>query len=304
MEEAQVFDEMLAVVNSCIARVGWRLRPHSKRHLSNDILALSTGLRSVTLVDYDGIMPQLQHNLSKLLYHARQEAVILKPLRVMVISDMAYLIHVGGLAELAFSALQLPNQLHLLDTQYDPPRLFQSDVGGNQLVTELVQVQKMFSEVFPSRADIDLLPIVPSGENEKSEPSENNSFDSLCVDLTGFIQNVEISIPTLNGWLLGYPVTYLFSNEKLKNATSTISMQPLHIYKIFVTRNKVRGAKCEHELMSSFSVPFGVSTRGEREPWAEEFLARMRQKVEVSSMVWCSIRMEVEAITELRSVVF
>ncbi|KAJ3687783.1 hypothetical protein LUZ61_016947 [Rhynchospora tenuis] len=303
MEEAQVFDEMLAVVDSCIARVGWRLRPHSKRHLSNDILALCTGLRSVTLVDYDGRMPELQNNLSKLLYYARQEAVILKPLRVMVISDMAYLIHVRGLAELAFSALQLPNLLHLLDTETDPPKLFPSDVEGNQLVTELVQVQKMFSEVFPAGVDIDLLPIVPSEENEKSEPSENNAFGSLCVDMTGFIQNVEISIPTLNGWLLGYPVTYLFSNEKLKNATSTISMQPLHIYKIYATRNKVRGAKCEHELMS-FSVPSSVSMRGEKEPWAEEFLARMRQKVELSGMVWRSVRMEVEAITEPRSIVF
>ncbi|KAF3336592.1 hypothetical protein FCM35_KLT19178 [Carex littledalei] len=123
MEEAQVFDEMLTVVDSCIARVGWRLRPHSKRHLSNDILALCTGLRSVTLVDYDGVMPELQVNLSRLLYHARQESMILKPLRVMIISDMAYLIHVRGLSELAFSSLQLPHQLHLLDTETDPPRL-------------------------------------------------------------------------------------------------------------------------------------------------------------------------------------
>lgn len=47
----------------------------------------------------------------------------MKPLRVMIISDMAYLIHVRGLAELAFSGLQFPRQLHLLDTETDPPRV-------------------------------------------------------------------------------------------------------------------------------------------------------------------------------------
>jgi Domain of unknown function (DUF4504) len=41
----------------------------------------------------------------------------------MIISDMAYLIHVTGLAELAFSSLQLPQQLHLLDIEADPPRV-------------------------------------------------------------------------------------------------------------------------------------------------------------------------------------
>ncbi|XP_078167075.1 uncharacterized protein LOC144560883 isoform X2 [Carex rostrata] len=248
-------------------------------------------------------MPELQVNLSRLLYHARQESAILKPLRVMIISDMAYLIHVRGLSELAFSSLQLPDQLHLLDTETDPPRLIPSNVEGNQLARELVQVQNMIAQVFPAGVDTDLLPVVPSEETQKLKSSENNAFGSLCVDLTEIMQNVEISIPTLNGWLLGYPVTYLFSNEKLKKATGVVSMQSLHIYKIYVTRNKIQGAKSENELMS-FSVPSGISMRGEREPWAEEFLARMRQKLEMSSTVWRSIRMEVETIVGPRTVVF
>ncbi|KAM3276737.1 hypothetical protein ACQJBY_044869 [Aegilops geniculata] len=97
--EAGVYEEMLRVVEACAARIRWRLRPQSKRRLLNDIMFLCTGLRPVILMDYGGTMPQLQDNLCSLLHHARQEASILNPLRVMVLKDMLYLIHVQGLAE-------------------------------------------------------------------------------------------------------------------------------------------------------------------------------------------------------------
>ncbi|VAI34604.1 unnamed protein product [Triticum turgidum subsp. durum] len=97
--EAGAYEEMLRVVEACAARIRWRLRPQSKRRLLNDITFLCTGLQPVILMDYGGMMPQLQENLCSLLHHARQEASILNPLRVMVMKDMLYLIHAEGLAE-------------------------------------------------------------------------------------------------------------------------------------------------------------------------------------------------------------
>ncbi|KAJ3681389.1 hypothetical protein LUZ60_015878 [Juncus effusus] len=302
VENKEAFDQVLAVVDSWLRRIGWRLRPQSKQKLSNDILALCTGIRSAILIDYGGIMPQLQNNLAKLLHHARKESNLLKPLRVMIISEMVYLIHVKGLAELAFSSLQSPCKFHLLDLETDPPKFLASNVEGNALASALIQIQKKFSEAFPVGIDENLMPILPK-EETKLELKSELELESLCVDLTGFIQHVEISIPTLNGWLLGYPVTYLFSNEKLEKATKSISMQSLHIYKIYISRTEKGGIKREYELMG-FTVPCGLSIRGEREPWAEEFLARMREKLEVSSNVWSSVWMNVETITEPRSVVF
>ncbi|KAF2917057.1 hypothetical protein DAI22_09g164401 [Oryza sativa Japonica Group] len=96
---AEEYEEMLRVVEAIATRIRWRLRPHSKRRLLNDILFLCSGLRPVVLMDYGGTMPELQDNLCSLLHHARQESSMLSPLRLMVIKDMLYLIHAKGLAE-------------------------------------------------------------------------------------------------------------------------------------------------------------------------------------------------------------
>ncbi|KAM3276738.1 hypothetical protein ACQJBY_044869 [Aegilops geniculata] len=115
--EAGVYEEMLRVVEACAARIRWRLRPQSKRRLLNDIMFLCTGLRPVILMDYGGTMPQLQDNLCSLLHHARQEASILNPLRVMVLKDMLYLIHVQGLAEHVSPNARSQHQLAFVDLE-------------------------------------------------------------------------------------------------------------------------------------------------------------------------------------------
>lgn len=58
----------------------------------------------------------------------------------------------------------------------------------------------MIAQVFPAGIDTDLLPVILSEETKGSNSSENNAFSSLCVNLTDLMQNVEISIPTLNGY--------------------------------------------------------------------------------------------------------
>lgn len=52
-----------------------------------------------------------------------QESSIFKHLRVMVIDDMIYLIHVEGLAELVKSTLNSEVELHFVDIEQDPPKV-------------------------------------------------------------------------------------------------------------------------------------------------------------------------------------
>lgn len=52
-----------------------------------------------------------------------QESSIFKHLRVMVIDDMIYLIHVEELAELVKSTLNSEVELHFVDIEQDPPKV-------------------------------------------------------------------------------------------------------------------------------------------------------------------------------------
>ncbi len=56
-------------------------------------------------------------------YSYMQQSPIFEHLKVMVIDDMIYLIHVKGLAEYVRSSLSLEAQLHFVDLEQDPPKV-------------------------------------------------------------------------------------------------------------------------------------------------------------------------------------
>ncbi|KAF0914075.1 hypothetical protein E2562_026486 [Oryza meyeriana var. granulata] len=243
---AEAYEEMLRVVEACAARIRWRLRPHSKRRLLNDILFLCTGLRPVVLMDYGGTMPELQENLCSLLHHAWQESSMLSPLRVMVIKDMLYLIHAKGLAEHALPSARSQNQLAFVDLEKSCTKLL-SDTEENDTVHEFVSIQDLFSTKFPVDAAVDLPVIQPGRTMQMSEiPERSADTDcsgfctadrtSLIIDLSAFLESAQIALPSLNGWLLGYPVTYLFCNRTAETATKNLSKHSLHIYRIYAVR--------------------------------------------------------------------
>ncbi|XP_062199243.1 uncharacterized protein LOC133901774 isoform X1 [Phragmites australis] len=332
--EAGAYEEMLRVVEACAARIRWRLRPGSKRRLLNDILFLCTGLRSVVLMDYGGTMPQLQENLCSLLFHARQESSILKPLKVMVIKDMLYLIHVKGLAEHVSPNARSQHQLAFVDlekscckvfTFSDPPFYISvccmvnvfcfillkvvlvqllSNMEENENVLELVSIQDLFSTKFPVDAAVNLPVVQPVITNQKSDfPGRTTDVEcidihvadrTLLVDLSAYLETTQIALPTLNGWLLGYPVTYLFSNGSAEAATQNLSKHSLHIYRVFVCRSCQSGAKQSEEELMSFSVPCEMSMKCGEEPWARLFIARMNEKLKQCNQVWASMRLEIE----------
>lgn len=142
--EAIELDEAMNVLDSCLAQIKWRLKSTSKRrlqlglkfshffllsissfnflhsiHCITDIVALITRMRPVIMIDYGGIMPQLQHQLSSLLQLAQKESTIFEDLRLMVIQEMIYLIHVTEITEFVDSSLD--SQLIFVDLEQESP---------------------------------------------------------------------------------------------------------------------------------------------------------------------------------------
>ncbi|XP_040246590.1 uncharacterized protein [Aegilops tauschii subsp. strangulata] len=306
---AGVYEEMLRVVEACAARIRWRLRPQSKRRLLNaDITFLCTGLRPVILMDYGGTMPQLQENLCSLLHHARQEASILNPLRVMVMKDMLYLIHAEGLAEHVSPNARSQHQLAFVDLEKSCCELL-ANTEKNETMVELLSIQDRFAATFPLEADVE-----PETTQQKSRLPERATdvertgisipdTTSLVVDLSAFLEGTQMALPSLNGWLLGYPVTYLFRNESGETATQNLSKHSLHIYRIYVVRNRHSDSKQSEEELLSFSVPCDISMKREEEPWAKSFLARVNGKLERCSQVWASVRLEIEVFQSQSGVI-
>ncbi|XP_010238368.1 uncharacterized protein LOC100824223 isoform X3 [Brachypodium distachyon] len=332
--EPGAYEEMLRVVEACAARIRWRLRPQSKRRLLNDILFLCAGLRSVILMDYGGTMPLLQENLCSLLHHAQQEASILNPLRVMVIKDMLYLIHVKGLAEHVSPNARSRHQPAFVDleksccevfTFSDHTSLFLSipcftlltdvlaqllvNTEENGTVLELLSIQDGFSGKFPLEAAFE--PGTTKQESKLAEKATAVEYTdihvanrtSLVLDLSAILENTQIALPSLNGWLLGYPVTYLFRNESAEAATQNLSKHSLHIYRIYVVRSPHSDAKPSEEELLSFSVPCEMSVRRDEEPWAKSFLACMNEKLERCNHVWASMRLEIDVFRSQSGVI-
>ncbi|KAJ6690961.1 UPF0739 PROTEIN C1ORF74 [Salix koriyanagi] len=227
-------EEAIKVLDSALSHIKWRLKFPAKNRLQIDIVALLTEMRPVIMVDYGGKLPELQDHLCALVKFCQQESAIFENLRVMLIEDMIYLIHVRGLAEYVKSSLNLEFELFFVNLEEDPPKM-------------VTQAEEMWL----------------NAEFSDNKPATSQS--SEFIDLSCCMQNTGITVPTLNGWLLGYPIN--------RNASPKKGSQP-------------------DELLS-FSVPYELSMGGSNEPWAVEFLAQMQTKSAKCKPTWRSLKMEV-----------
>ncbi|XP_031380246.1 uncharacterized protein LOC116195292 isoform X2 [Punica granatum] len=279
--EAAELDGALAVVDPALSHVKWRLRSSAKRRLEIDLMALCTRMRPVVMVDYGGKLPELQDHLCALLRFCRKESPFFEHLRVMLIEDMIFLAHVKSFAEYVDSSLN-SRGLHFVDLEQDPPKMVaqtENSLAGMQL---LVPILNLFSQHFPldkmehiqSCSRTDAADNNNSTDGDLTSASQNSEF----IDLSSCMQGTKISIPTLNGWLLGYPVVYLFSTEHIEDAIYNLSMKSLRIYRV---------------LVHSFSVPYDLSMGGSKEPWAEAFMAQIRARREGCKHAWRTLRLEV-----------
>ncbi|KAJ6371822.1 hypothetical protein OIU77_002191 [Salix suchowensis] len=222
-----------------------------------------------------------------------QESAIFENLRVMLIEDMIYLIHVRGLAEYVKSSLNLEFELFFVNLEEDPPKMV-TQAEESTLVTELIRVQNLFSSFFPLNGNCNALEShqmqdrVANAEFSDNKPSTSQS--SEFIDLSCCMQNTEITVPTLNGWLLGYPVVYLFSKQHIEDAIYNLSTKYLRIFQILVSRNASPKKGSQPEELLSFSVPYELSMGGSNEPWAVAFLAQMQTKSAKCKPTWRSLK--------------
>ncbi|XP_057958085.1 uncharacterized protein LOC131150974 isoform X2 [Malania oleifera] len=249
-------EEGLKVLDSCSSQIKWRLKPQSKRRLQTDILALCTGLRPVVMVDYGGKMPELGEQLCAVLELCQKESSIFENLRVMVIEDMVYLVHVRGLAEFVESSLNSETELYFVDLEQDPPKMILK-AEKSELAMQFLSIQKLFSSVFPfDGMDNDLMRShvkdhVASDKSTRDAPITCQS--SQIIDLSSCMQDTQVTVPTLNGWLLGYPVVYLFGKDCIADAIFNLSTKSLRIFRISVCRNSTSNKGSLHEeLMRHF----------------------------------------------------
>ncbi|KAG5530779.1 hypothetical protein RHGRI_025678 [Rhododendron griersonianum] len=231
-----------------------------------DMLALCTGMRPVIMVDYGGKMPELQEHLCGVLKLSQKESSMFENLRVMVIEDMIYLIHIKWLAEFVRSSLNSETELLFADLEQDPPKMI-THAEESSVAMELVSVQKWFSLIFPvDRMNSDPLPShrIDSMSSGKSRIEELvMSQSSELIDLSRCMQETEITIPTLNGWLLGYPIVYLFSKEHISDAIYNLSTKSLHLFKVLVRScffPSVRSRSCQY--FSQYQIDMLAETMG------------------------------------------
>ncbi|MCL7045468.1 hypothetical protein MKW94_008229 [Papaver nudicaule] len=164
---------------------------------------------------------------------------------------------------------------------------------------ELVSVQRFFSTVFPADGmDQELFPCprmdhVVNNKSLVGEIITSQSYSDV-IDLSCCMQDCQVTIPTLNGWLLGYPVVYLFGKEHISDSIYNLSTKSLQLFQISIHRSGGTSSSgpLQEELLS-FSVPHSLSMEGENEPWAEAFLVRMLAKLDTCKHVWASLKMEV-----------
>ncbi|XP_028783322.1 uncharacterized protein LOC114739431 isoform X1 [Neltuma alba] len=289
-------EEAVKVLDSSLTQIKWRLKPSTRRRLELDILALSTGMRPVVMVDYGGKMPELQHHLCSLLKLCQKLSPIFEYLKAMVIQDMIYLIHVRGLAEHVRSTLNSEVKLLFVDLEQEPPQMIR-EVEQSPLALQLISIQKLFSSIFTHEGTCNLSSSQGTELMDNSPSTSSQIFYSQsteCIDLSNCMEDSKVTIPTLNGWLLGYPVVYLFSKEHIADAIYNLSTKYLHIFQVSICRNNTLKKGSQAEELLSFTVPYDLSTRGSSEQWVECFMAHMRAKWGRCAYAWKFLKMEVD----------
>ncbi|CAH8390694.1 unnamed protein product [Eruca vesicaria subsp. sativa] len=273
-------DEILESMSSCLSQIKWRLKLSSKRRLEIDVLALCTGMRPVVMIDYGGKLPELQDRLISLLELLHEALPIFKALRVMVIEDMIYLINVRTLSKW----LSSEPELFFVDLEQDPPQMVEQSKECS-LGMELKLIQKLFSSTFP----------LDGGNNDTKIALDEakSSQSSLFIDLSCCLQDTKVTIPTLNGWLLDYPVVYLFGTDHIEDAIYNLSTKSLRIFKVLVQRNVITGEDSHLEELTSFSVPYELSMGASKEVWADSFLEKMNSRWEECKHIWSSLDLQV-----------
>ncbi|KAL9249129.1 hypothetical protein AKJ16_DCAP01833 [Drosera capensis] len=277
-------EKAFMILQSAISQTKW---PH--------VLALCTGMRPVVMVDYGGKMPEIQQHLCAFLELIQKEkSTFFEPLRVMVVEDMIYLVNFREFTNYIDWSIGSETNLLFIDLEQDPPKMI-TNQDENSVAMDLSSIQKLFSLVFTQSSvnSIFMNDQQNDGTSQHTLPKLHDILQSQPVDMSFSVKDRQLTIPTLNGWLLGYPVVYLFRKDYINDAICNLSTKSLHLFKVLVRRNDTCGDPSQGEELMSFSVPYDLSMDGGNEPWAEAFLLRMKAKWERCKHAWRFLKLEV-----------
>ncbi|KAK7845977.1 hypothetical protein CFP56_008608 [Quercus suber] len=131
-----------------------------------------------------------------------EQSPIFEHLKVMVIEDMIYLIHVKGLSEYVRSSLSLEAPLLFVDLEHDPPKMI-TQAENSPVGMQLISIQKFFSTLFPQDGIKDDLLSCHRTESMGDATSSTHelvtSQASEFIDLSSCMHDTLVTVPTLNG---------------------------------------------------------------------------------------------------------
>ncbi|KAI5062094.1 hypothetical protein GOP47_0022633 [Adiantum capillus-veneris] len=233
------------------------------------------------MVDYALGVRNLQDQLCRLLDLLAPEVVLISCLKVMRFDDVVYLIHVENLTALMNGSLNRSVQLEFIVLD-DTVARFALSSEKDEALNEFAS----FTTFFLSKV------------SNVSESTSGHPSSSTCglIDLGSSELWCEAALPTLNGWILGYPVIYYFKKENVSKAVRTLSVSALLQFKILIQSSvafqtsEVQGQKgifAMHSL-TSFTMPSELNS----ERVAEEWASSLQEKVK-NSRFWRSLELQV-----------
>eukprot|EP00897_Mesotaenium_endlicherianum_P002967 jgi/Mesen1/2699/ME000167S01854 len=128
---------------------------------------------------------------------------------------------------------------------------------------------------------------------------------AACVlhDLDPLIDTLTIPLPTVNGWLLEYPVVYTFSKQQGLQASRSLSSLHLHLYSVHAASKVLEQPQQSQQgqprsaadsmLLLGWSVPCNLSVRGPKEEWARSLVERMLARRGPVEAIWKVPRLQV-----------
>ena len=117
------------------------------------------------------------------------------------------------------------------------------------------------------------------------------------LDLESISQNVDIVMPTLNGWFLGYPVSYAVHDMvNAQSASRCLSTTTLRLYSVFTKltslRSSLNNVEVERSPLFSFSLPANLVESDEWRERRKEWEKTLRKQHKTAEDLWGKLSIE------------
>ncbi|EFJ37524.1 hypothetical protein SELMODRAFT_403918 [Selaginella moellendorffii] len=234
--------EIEEAVIAAAKKLGWRLKARHCHCLARDLFFVLVGVRPLVMIDY---LPYSANLLQLLTSLVNSVCEAFKGWRLMSMDEsMIYFLHAANLEEYMESSLGDESWLSFIILDDGPARM------ATQLEEQSVKatLKRLQARLSQSLAE--------------------ESRECSLIDFNHGLSELDISIPTCNGWLLGYPVIYVFSKDKASQASRCLSSVHLCLYKL---------------LLLNFTIP---ESNGFSQQWTPDaFMSYIATKVSQCSKI-------------------